>query len=60
MARHFWREGIHSQGAADCARGGVERVGERFVGCYAAGGDLAEEGVDALLGRELVGVGMRG
>jgi hypothetical protein len=45
---HFWRKWIDSQGAADGSGRGVEGVGEGFVGCYAARGDLFEEGVDAL------------
>lgn len=31
----------------------MERVGEGFVGCYAAGRDLFEEGVDALVEGEV-------
>ena len=48
MTRHLWRERIVAESAADGARGRVEGEGEGFVGCYAARGDLGEEGVDAL------------
>ena len=50
MTRHLRRERVVAQGAADGAGRGVEGVGEGFVGCYPAGGDLAEEGVNALCG----------
>lgn len=49
MTRHLWRESVVTKRPTDGARGGVESVGEGFVGCYAARGDLAEEGVDALV-----------
>lgn len=49
MARHLGREGVDAQGAADCARGRAERAGHGGVGGDAAGGDLLEQRVDALL-----------
>lgn len=58
MTRHLGRERIVTEGAADGARGGVEGRGEGFVGCYAAGGDLGEEGVDALVRGDVSGDGV--
>jgi len=48
MTRDLGRERVVAESAADSARGGMQGGGEGFVGGYAAGGDLCEEGVDAL------------
>lgn len=49
MTRHLWREGVVPVRAADSAWRGVHGTGHGGVGGDFAGGDLLEEGVDALL-----------
>lgn len=57
MTRDFGGERVVAQGAADGARRRVERGGEELVTCDFAGGDLKEEGVDALFWPEIAGSG---
>jgi len=49
MTRYFGREGVFAERAADCAWGGIEGPSEGFVGYDAAGWNLTEESVHALV-----------
>lgn len=60
MTRDLGRERVVAEGAADGAGGGVQGGGEGFVGGYAAGRDLSEEGVDALVRGRRGEVSVRG
>lgn len=61
MARHLRRKRVVPERAADRSRRRIERAGHERVGGDAAGRDLDEEGVDALLeGGYCYGVGRFG
>ena len=46
---HIRSKRIQSQSSTHGSRRGIRRVGNGFVGCYAAARDLEEEGVDELV-----------